>query len=181
MLLQYNLLASVHLHTVWIGGVKPSSPLWDAPAFPVDLDSELFFGQLTSTLVKYKFWKMGINTNCGPMQQKQSFSFLWGCSPCCQPCLMNNSIKYVCLYSQQGVVEKIQAEAPNLRINIWYLDDGSLCRSTNNLQSALAIIEREGPLRGMFLNKENPFICACPSGHYKPSQSSTPWNPSCMR
>ena len=42
------------------------------------------------------------------------------------------------------IVEKIK-ELPGLLINVWYLDDGALCGSANDLLKALVIIEEEGP------------------------------------
>ena len=45
------------------------------------------------------------------------------------------------------VVERIKSEIPNLQINAWYLDDGTLCGSPSELATALKIIEEEGPPR----------------------------------
>ena len=52
----------------------------------------------------------------------------------------------------QPIVERIQCEVPGLLINAWYLDDGTLCGSPDNLAAALSIIEAEGPLWGLLLN-----------------------------
>ena len=49
-------------------------------------------------------------------------------------------------------MERIK-EVPDLLINVWYLDDGTLCGSATDLLKALAIIEREGPARGLYLNR----------------------------
>ena len=51
------------------------------------------------------------------------------------------------------IVEKIGREVPNLLINVWYLDDGTLCGSPDDLCAALAIIKAEGPSRGLYLNR----------------------------
>jgi len=50
------------------------------------------------------------------------------------------------------VVERIKSEVPNLPINAWYLDDGTLCGSPSELTTALKIIEEEMGPRGLFLN-----------------------------
>ena len=49
----------------------------------------------------------------------------------------------------QPIIEKIKEEVPNLLINAWYLDDGTLCGSASDLCAALAIIEEDGPARGL--------------------------------
>ena len=51
-------------------------------------------------------------------------------------------------------MDRISLEVPNLVMNSWYLDDGTLCGSMSDIQSALNIIEEEGPSRGLTLNKE---------------------------
>ena len=51
------------------------------------------------------------------------------------------------------IVEKIKLEVPNMLINAWYLDDGSLCGSLEDLVKALNIIEEDGPARGFFVNR----------------------------
>ena len=44
----------------------------------------------------------------------------------------------------QPIVERIQREVPNLHINAWYLDDGTMCGSPNDLGEALKIVEEDG-------------------------------------
>ena len=51
------------------------------------------------------------------------------------------------------IVDRIKREVPNLLINVWYLDDGTLCGSKDNLLHALRIIEEDGPSRGLHLNR----------------------------
>ncbi|CAI8046120.1 hypothetical protein GBAR_LOCUS25494, partial [Geodia barretti] len=58
------------------------------------------------------------------------------------------------------IVEKIRESVPGLLINVWYLDDGTLCGTQQDLAAALAIIEAEGPPRGLFLNRGKSFIHA---------------------
>ena len=67
----------------------------------------------------------------------------------------------------QPIIEKIKEEVPNLLINAWYLDDGTLCGSASDLCAALAIIEEDGPARGLHLNRAN-------ASHYYTSQWVTP-------
>ena len=43
------------------------------------------------------------------------------------------------------IVEQIKREVPELLINAWYLDDGTLCGSLSDIGYALAIIESVGP------------------------------------
>jgi len=61
------------------------------------------------------------------------------------------------------LIEKIRAEVPGLLMNAWYLDDGTLCGSLDDLSSALGIIESEGPPRGLFLNRSKSLLHS-PSG-----------------
>ena len=51
------------------------------------------------------------------------------------------------------IVERIKEEVPGLLINVWYLDDGTLCGSADDILKAIAIIEEDGPSRGLILNK----------------------------
>ena len=60
----------------------------------------------------------------------------------------------------QPIVERIQREVPGLLINAWYLDDGTLCGSLDDLAAALSIIEAEGPPRGLLLNRSKSLIVA---------------------
>ena len=50
------------------------------------------------------------------------------------------------------IVERIKAEVPALNINAWYLDDGTLCGTPDDLAEALRIVEEEGPARRLLLN-----------------------------
>ena len=58
----------------------------------------------------------------------------------------------------QPVIERIKREVPDLLLNAWYLDDGTLCGTLDDLQSALAIIEEDGPPRGLFLNRRKSLL-----------------------
>ena len=48
----------------------------------------------------------------------------------------------------QPIIEKIKEEVPNLLINAWYLDDGTLCGSASDLCAALAINQSQPPPSG---------------------------------
>ena len=45
----------------------------------------------------------------------------------------------------------------------WYLNDGTLCGSLDDLAAALSIIEAEGPARGHVLNRSKSLIVAPPN------------------
>ena len=47
---------------------------------------------------------------------------------------------------------KIAAEVPDLLLNGWFQDDGSLIGKFDDLSKAVQIIEQEGPSRGLFLS-----------------------------
>ena len=54
------------------------------------------------------------------------------------------------------IVERIKRELLTFLMNVWYLDDGSLCWTACwNLLKALTIVENEGPSKGLFLNQRN--------------------------
>uniref|UniRef100_A0A1X7TWF1 Reverse transcriptase domain-containing protein n=1 Tax=Amphimedon queenslandica TaxID=400682 RepID=A0A1X7TWF1_AMPQE len=59
--------------------------------------------------------------------------------------------------------ERIASEVPGLLLNGWYFDDGILCGSSDDLCSALAIIEEEAPSRGLFL-KQSKCLTFIPTG-----------------
>ena len=70
------------------------------------------------------------------------------------------------------IVSKIKAEVPDLKVNAWYLDDGSQVGTRQQLQEVVDILEKEGPPRGLILSTTAtvapPFIPKttvwCPSG-----------------
>ena len=86
----------------------------------------------------------------------------------CQPFLLlrTDSIRS-CVGVQQGdplgplgfaltlhpLIEKIRAEVPGLFLNAWYLDDGTLMGSPEDLATALRIEERDSPSLGLHLNR----------------------------
>ena len=53
----------------------------------------------------------------------------------------------------QSMVERIKAEVPNLTINSWFLNDGTLMGSPEDLAAALNIVEAEGPALRLYLNR----------------------------
>ena len=58
----------------------------------------------------------------------------------------------------QPIVDMINSKVPNLKINAWYLDDGTLVGSPSDLSLALSIIEQEGPPRGLRLNRAKSLL-----------------------
>ena len=60
----------------------------------------------------------------------------------------------------QPIVHRIEREVPGLLVNTWYLDDGTLCGSLEDLAAALSIIESEGPPRGLLLNRSKSLIAS---------------------
>ena len=58
----------------------------------------------------------------------------------------------------QPIVERIKREVPSLLCNAWYLDDGTLCGTPQDLAAALKIVEEEGPLRGLHLNRHKSLL-----------------------
>ena len=55
-------------------------------------------------------------------------------------------------------MESIRAEVPDMNINVWYLNDVTLCGSPAYLAAALEIIEHHGPSRGLFLNRSKSLL-----------------------
>ena len=68
------------------------------------------------------------------------------------------------------IVERLKRDVPNLLIDAWYLDDGTLCGTAEDLAKALAIIEEDGPPRGLRLNRSK-------SLHYIPEDADGSHNP----
>ncbi len=58
----------------------------------------------------------------------------------------------------QPIVERIKAEVQRLKINAWFLDDGTLCGPPDALAAALWIVELEGPTRGLNLNRAKSLL-----------------------
>ena len=58
----------------------------------------------------------------------------------------------------QPIIEKLKREVPDLSINTWYLDDGTLCSSPEDLSAALKIIEEDGPQKGLHLNRSKSLL-----------------------
>ena len=67
------------------------------------------------------------------------------------------------------IVKKISHNVPGLRLNAWYLDDGVLCGSLEDLSSALSIIEDSGPSVGLSLNRSKSFLYLSDSSGSLPS------------
>ena len=74
----------------------------------------------------------------------------------------------------QPIVEEIEQRVPGLKINRWYLDDGTLCGSPADLAAGLAIIAEMEPSSGLLLNYSKCVIFL-PAGA-DPTLSSLPAN-----
>ena len=61
------------------------------------------------------------------------------------------------------LVERIQREVPGLLLNGWYLDDGTLGGFPEDLLSALAILEEDGPSCGLHLNHSKSLLFLPPN------------------
>ena len=72
------------------------------------------------------------------------------------------------------IVEEIEQRVPGLKMNTWYLDNGTLFRSPADLTAGLAIIAKMGPSRGLLLNYSKCVIFL-PAGA-DPNLSSLPAN-----
>ena len=53
---------------------------------------------------------------------------------------------------QHILVVRIKEEAPDLDLNVWYLDDGSLEGTAADLQKVIALLQREGAPLGIHIN-----------------------------
>ena len=58
----------------------------------------------------------------------------------------------------QPFIEKIKAEVPGLSLNAWYIDDGTLVGSPEDLAVALRIVEEEGPALGLHVNHSKSLL-----------------------
>ena len=81
--------------------------------------------------------------------------------------LLGKDIIHSCCGVQQGdplgplgfaltlhpIIKRIRAEVPSLALNAWYLDNGTLVGSTQDLSAALHIVESAGPSIGLHLNR----------------------------
>lgn len=82
----------------------------------------------------------------------------------------------------QLIVERIKRVVPDLPINVWYLDDGTVMSKRCNLLHALKIVEEEGPAYGLNLNKSKSLLSIPPSTNFptispSPGMASAYWAP----
>ncbi len=56
------------------------------------------------------------------------------------------------------ILQEIRDKVPGLIVNSWYLDDGVLCGSIDDLLSALHIVESNGPPCGLHLNRAKSLL-----------------------
>ena len=86
--------------------------------------------------------------------------------------LLGKDIIHSCCGVQQGdplgplgfaltlhpIIQRIKAEISTLALNAWYLDDGTLVGSSEDLSAALHIVESEGPSVGLHLNRSKSLL-----------------------
>jgi hypothetical protein len=58
----------------------------------------------------------------------------------------------------QKLVDEIRDRLPGLRLNVWYLDDGTICGKASDLSFVIEIIEEVGPSLGIHLNRSKSLI-----------------------
>ena len=58
----------------------------------------------------------------------------------------------------QPLIERLKADVSGLNLNVWYLDDGTLMGSPEDLAAALRIVESEGPPLGLHLNRNKSLL-----------------------
>ena len=80
--------------------------------------------------------------------------------------LLGNEVVHSCYGVQQGdplgplgfaltlhpIIQRIRTAIPTLALNAWYLNDGTLSGSPEDLSAALRIVESEGPSIGLHFN-----------------------------
>ncbi len=52
----------------------------------------------------------------------------------------------------RDLILKIEAEVPEVKLNLWYLDDGHLAGTTGDLAKCLELIKKYGPPLGLHIN-----------------------------
>ena len=60
--------------------------------------------------------------------------------------------------SLQPLIERLKADVSGLNLNVWYLDDGILMGSPEDLATAVRIVESEGPPLGLHLNRNKSLL-----------------------
>ena len=58
----------------------------------------------------------------------------------------------------QPLLEKLKAVVSGLSLSVWYLDDGTLMGSPEDLAVALRIVKEEGPALGLHLNHSKSLL-----------------------
>ena len=66
----------------------------------------------------------------------------------------------------QPVIERIKEKVAGLSLNAWYLDDGTIVGTPEQLQAALLIIEEEGKRVGLHLNRSKSLLYVPDTCHY---------------
>ena len=67
-------------------------------------------------------------------------------------------------------MERIKCGVQGLQISVWYLDNDTLCGTADDLRAAVAVVEKDGPGRGLRLNQGKSLL-------YIPEDASFAINP----
>jgi hypothetical protein len=73
-------------------------------------------------------------------------------------------------------VKEIGHQVPNLHLNTWFFDDGSITGTKQDLQFVVDYLLREGPAKGIFLNKGKSLVWCGPNSppHPDPLERGIP-------
>ena len=71
------------------------------------------------------------------------------------------------------IIEKVKNEVSGLLVNSWYLDDGTLCGSPDDLNLALTII---APTWGLFLNPSKSLLVIPNAPPHNPLPTDIPFH-----
>jgi ribosomal protein S13 len=73
-----------------------------------------------------------------------------------QGCALGSLVFSIAL--QEFLNVNIITEIPNLKLNVWYLDDGTLIGNTDDILKVVKIFQEKGPAHGFLLNSKKTII-----------------------
>ena len=74
------------------------------------------------------------------------------------------------------IIKKVKSEVPVLLANSWYLDDGTLCGSPDDLNLALSIIDELAPTQGLSLHCDKSLIFYPQKGLSQTTSTGNPYH-----